>query len=486
MNKSMITIVMYSAGLLLTKATSLFMLPFLTHSLSVNEVGRLEFLASITAFAGLITGLAMHEALYRYAGETNNSNERKNIASEFYTIVWLGSLFFFPIIFAITTLTNKSFPDITHTEVLLVALGLLLSAPLSMALSWLRVEDHVTHFVMITVGGCIVQISLIFIAINLHFGPPGVLFAAVITHFMQLSACHMLGYLRFRIPDSKRAKLALTYSLPIAFAGVIAFGLNGAEKWVIAATASLESLASYAISTKLALAMCILVQPFNMWWMGKRFSYLKFQGCEKTTRLTHTGMVWVFVLASNLLFSGPLLINFFLPVEYSDAAAYLLFPLTCALFKELSELVNVGLLYRQQSQRLLSINIRSLVIGGILLVLLWSLSIWGILISLLIAQAYKLYSVYITSQNLYPLPYKLTPLMSLFACYLFFIVLSQQTETDYYRLLLSIAAPLIIVVIALKADLLPTPASSLRAFGLKIWPKRKFISSTVNKGQLKL
>lgn len=459
MNSTFSSIAMYSTGLFLTKATSLFMLPFLTHSLHVDEIGRLEFLASISAFAGLITGLAMYEALYRFVGESDDAIKRKSVAEEFYSIVWLSSLFFLPFILLVVNLVTHSFPEISISEIALLVSGVVLSAPLSMTLVWLRIEDKVNHFVTITIGGSVMQIVVILLVLNMNMGVAGVLLAAVISHLLQLYAFHLSSHFRLRLPNKTRARQALKYSLPIAFSGLIAFGLNGAEKWLIALTSSLDSLAAYAISAKLALAMCILVQPFNMWWMGKRFGGLKNQGDHYVVSITHVGIVWIFILATSLLFAGPLLISIALPESYSDASLYLIFPLSCAVMKETSELVNIGLLYRQQSQRLLYINIQSLCIGAILVVLLWNYSIWGILIALLVAQSYKLYSVYTTSQSLYPLNYKLLPIIVMMSGYFSLAVLSTKVTADFYRLAMATVAPLLVAVFACYSGLLPEPFS---------------------------
>lgn len=459
MSSSLTSIAIYSTGLLLTKATSLLMLPFLTHSLPVEEIGRLEFLASITAFAGLITGLAMHEALYRFAAESNQKEKRQIIAEQFYSVVWLSSLLFLPIVFAVAYMISHPFTDILISEVALVSTGLLLSAPLSMALIWLRIEDKVAHFITITLSGCAIQIGLIVLMLHMEMGVFGVLLSATISHLLQLCAFHLLGHLKLRKPEITTTKNALKYTLPIAFSGLIAFGLNGAEKWLIAISSSLETLAAYAISTKLALAMCILVQPFNMWWLGKRFGYLKNRGVEPVVSMTQSGITWIFMLASSLLFAGPLLISRFLPEAYSEASAYLLLPLSCALMKEISELVNTGLLYKQQSQKLLQINIQSLCLGAFLVALLWKFSIWGILTSLLLAQSFKLFSIYSISQKLCPLPYKLVNLSMLFVCYSGIAFISLQVENDGLRLSMAALSPLIVLLVANQLGLLPQQLS---------------------------
>jgi O-antigen/teichoic acid export membrane protein len=456
MKKPLVSVLLYSVGLVLTKGASLLVLPFLAHTLTISEIGRLEFLASITAFWGLVSGLAMHEALYRFTSAERHHSNRKRLAEQLVCLTWVVSLVFIPVVIFTLYLLSQMIESVSTNELIMVAFGIFLSAPLTCGMAWFRIEDKVKEFLILSIGGCIIQVLLIITFMRLEMGVMGVLLSATGTHLLQLGVFQFLAKFSIRLPSVEKIRQALKYCVPIAMSSVVAFGLNGAEKWLITLTSSLETLAAYAISAKLALAMCILVQPFNMWWMGKRFEYLKHKGLNETAKLTQLGLIWIFVLASSLLFIGPLLISFGLPPEYSSAVSYLVFPLTSALMKELSELVNIGLLAKKQSVKLLYINIQSVIIGAIAALCLWRFEIWGVLSAVLVAQFYKLVVVYVTSQKLHHLPYQYLALTLIAISYLALVWVSLILTSTHQRLSLAILAPLFITLIAYRARLMPS------------------------------
>ncbi|MDN3684766.1 hypothetical protein QW180_19040 [Vibrio sinaloensis] len=59
---------------------------------------------------------------------------------------------------------------------------------------------------------------------------------------------------------------------------MVAFALSGAERWIIVAYTDLDTLGIYAIAAKFALGVGILIQPFHMWWMPKRFQVQQSKG----------------------------------------------------------------------------------------------------------------------------------------------------------------------------------------------------------------
>lgn len=473
MKKPLLSIILYSFGLVLTKGASLLVLPFLAHTLTISEIGRLEFLASITAFWGLISGLAMHEALYRFTSGESDHLKRKTLAEQLVSLTWIVSLVFIPIV-ALTIYFLRQFVEsISTVEMTMVAFGVFLSAPLTCAMAWFRIEDKVKEFLILSVGGCIVQVLFIMTFIQLEMSVMGVLLAASSTHLLQMFAFQYLAKFKVRLPNKSKISETMKYCVPIAMSSLVAFALNGAEKWLITLSSSLETLAAYAISAKLALAMCILVQPFNMWWMGKRFEYLAQKGPKETARLTQLGVVWVFVLASALLFIGPLLIRFGLPQEYSVAITYLMFPLTSALMKEMSELLNIGILSKNQSVKLLYINIQSVLIGAIVTLCLWPFDIWGVLVAVLVAQGYKFSAVFVTSQKLHRLPYNYFAFALIAISYTGLVWLSLNFTSTQQRFSFAIIAPLFIILIAYRTRLLP----SIQAFiGDKKTTKTKVLS----------
>ena len=73
--------------------------------------------------------------------------------------------------------------------------------------------------------------------------------------------------------DRRLSRKVMIYGLPIMGSGLLAFVLNGLDRLLIAESVSIEQLAIYSVALKFSIAVTLLMQPFGLWWMPKRFHY---------------------------------------------------------------------------------------------------------------------------------------------------------------------------------------------------------------------
>lgn len=449
--------VAYALGLFATKGLALIMLPILANHLSVEQIGQLELYTSSGVFFAMILSLALHEALYRFAGHEACSDIQTKVAGEIYTLACMVAGISLTGLLLLITLATTLFPLLPVQAMLLLSLGVASEGLIGLQLAWLRMQDRAGQFLQVTVCICLLQVSLVALSLWLIPGVLSILAASVITHFIQFIWLQRLCRLPMQRPCIKRAREFVAYSLPIALAGLVAFTLNGAERWVIAATDTIESLAYYAIAAKFALALCILVQPFGMWWMPKRFAVLLNQGCGEATRITQYGIIWVALLCSAMAYFAPLFIQLTLPANYHSAGQMVLLCLLAALFKELTELVNLGLLASKQTGKLLRFNLIAAGSGALLIMTMLSWGVWGIITGLVLAQLTKLTLVYRASQIAMALPYALRRLTLVIVTAVTHLLISVHLSSWQLQLMMSLLAPLSVILVALLAGLLPLP-----------------------------
>lgn len=97
----------------------------------------------------------------------------------------------------------------------------------------------------------------------------------------------------------------------------MAFTLNGLDRWVLAEVSTLEDVAQFGVAAKFGLAVVLLLQPFGMWWMPKRFDVLyDVNGRERAARFTCYGIVAVMLIAVFVAFAAPIIIGLMLPGTY--------------------------------------------------------------------------------------------------------------------------------------------------------------------------
>jgi len=444
----------YGIGLFMMKGLSLIMLPVLANALTQEELGRLELLTSIAVFFAILISFALHEVLYRFVSDVEQ-NKQQSAANKIYCLSLMFSLSALPILSAFSLIAARYTDSIMLSELLLISFALSFEGAIGISLAWLRMQDRARAFVTISLMTCICQAGFVLLSLKLQAGVSGILLASVSAHFLQLVVLHMVNRFSWTLPPAGDIRQYVKYGIPVAASGLLAFGLNGAEKLILGVGTDYQQLAVYAIAAKFALAMCILVQPFGMWWMPKRFSTLNQNQFTTFTSVTQYGVIWIALLSTSIAFAAPVFIHHMLPQSYQAAAGYTAATLAIALFKELSELSNIGILYKKTTGILLRINIAATLVALILATVLISYSVWGVLAALFIAQLLRFIAITVISHKLYPLQYQNRALALLVSVCCGYLLLSYYVSDIRVQYLMTFIAPLSIVLISYLTGLLP-------------------------------
>ncbi|CAM3625609.1 Polysaccharide biosynthesis protein [Vibrio aerogenes CECT 7868] len=456
--KTVHSMLIYGTSLLMMKGLSLLMLPVMTHYMDAGQLGKLELIASIGAFLGILSTAAMHENLYRFVGHLTDQLKRFHQAAGLMTFSMLiGTGIGVLLLTILLTLPEAWWQSIplTKTESALLILALAFEGPVSLHLAWLRMNDRATTFFSVSVLTTVLQIMMITGVLLWHPSVTGILLAGTVTRYVQLVILHRVNGFPVRPPT--QAKQLLAYSTPLMLSALIAFGLSGAERWMIAYASDLTTLGYYAIAAKFALAMCILVQPFGMWWMPKRFQVLSEQGGQAAVRQTQAGIVYILALAVLICFVGQIFIRLALPQSYYPAQQLLIMTMVIALFKEITELLNLGMLYQKKTGVLFRLNL--IMTAGTLLttLMLMHRGIEWILWTLAAAQGIRCLCVLIIGQRHQPLPYQHTSLVCLLCMSGIFLSAAWFVQATHLRLLLAITAPVCLILFALSLNYIRIP-----------------------------
>lgn len=445
---------LYAVSIFLMKGISLITLPLMAHFLSPAQLGHLEYISITTVFFSLLVGLAMHENLYRFIGTIENSSQQKQQAARLYSATCLMSLFFGSLIYIGYSISPWQIKEINSTIATLITIVLIYEAPLAIALAWLRLQNEAKLFFQVCICTVAMQVVLLIVALT-QFPSVEVLFA-----FNVICTLGQFVYLHFKIgftlslPPFASYKRFIKYSTPIMLSGMVAFGLSGAERWLIAGTTDLSTLGIYAIAAKFALAVGIMLQPFHMWWMPKRFHAYESQGRHYTTKIVQYGVLLLCVIAVTATWMSQIFILTILPNEYALAAQYVGLTIAMMLFKELVELTNFGILYSQKTSRLLIINIVSTLIALCVFYLTIGSGLVAILLALIVGQVCRFIATLIQSQSLTPLAYQHTGMLALIVLTTLFLVTSRFQSQLEVSLLMLIMQPLLLCALAVRFELL--------------------------------
>ncbi|EEX92413.1 putative lipopolysaccharide biosynthesis protein [Vibrio orientalis CIP 102891 = ATCC 33934] len=448
------SISLYASSVVLMKGISLITLPLMAYYLSPSQIGQLELMGVTTMFFSLVIGIAMHENLYRFIGVVKDSDEQKQKAAQLYSATLCLSIFLTALLTAAYWLLPINVAAIPDKAVGLIALVLCYEAPLAICLAWLRLKNEATLFFKVCVTTVALQVGLLIVVLNLAPSVIVIFALNVLCTFGQFLFLHYKLGFKLSLPDYSIFKGYIRYSIPLMLSGVVAFGLSGAERWVIAGTTDLQTLGMYAIAAKFALGVGILVQPFHMWWMPKRFAALEQHGTQYTAKVTQQGIMLLCMVAVIVSWSSQVFIWVALPDAYHLAASYVSLTICMMLFKELVEFTNLGILYKKQTTQLLIINIASTLSAFFICYLTIGLGIDAILLALIFGQLSRFVATYWRSQKLAPIHYQASAIFGLVVLTTLFLVTSRYQQHVELSLLMLCLQPLALVAYALRTKLL--------------------------------
>lgn len=447
--------ILYGASMALMKGMSLLMLPLIAHYLSPEQFGQLEVISTLAVIGSILVGMGMQDTLYRFAGMASSKRAKKQTAADIYSLTLLIGLLFAMLgcYFAANIAQLTPGQPATY-EVQLVLALLALEGCIAVPLAWLRMNKRAIRFCLATTGRALVQAVLVITQLQLGRTVAGILEAGLLAALLQAI---LLGVWQFKDTGFSfhisTGKKSLRYSLPIVASGLVAFTLNGLDRWILASHTSMAEVAQFAVAAKFALAMVLLLQPFTMWWSARRFDILKERdGRQKVARFIMLGSSLALLTAVLVGLAAPIIITLLLPAGYAQAGQYALGLVMVMLVKEWVELFNMGCFIGKTTATQFVINTLAACIGVSAMLFFTPLfGVWGVIGSLLLAQSVRLLCFYKASQFFltlhYPLHYPLTTLCLFSGLGVLFLAIGSQL-TSLWQLSLVIALALFSLVLS--------------------------------------
>jgi O-antigen/teichoic acid export membrane protein len=461
---------LYGISIAMMKGISLLMLPFIAQHLSNSEFGRLEVISSLAIIGSILVGMGMEDTLFRFIGSAKGKQQRAKVGAQIFSLTLLIAV---PALisswFAAATIATLIPGNPSTYEVRLLLAVLALEGCIAVPLGWLRIKNRALSFFIASFGRAFIQAALVLIFLSMQRGVTGILEAGLIAAVIQTV---LLCYWQIRDTglafSSKTSRSAFIYSLPLVASGLVAFALNGLDRWVLAEYSTLANVADFSIAAKFALATVLLLQPFGMWWSPRRFAVLSENGgAQKVAHFTAMGASLAILIATLVALLSPALIRYLLPESYILAGEYALALVLIMLLKELVELFNIGCFSGKTTNSQFIINLFSALIGIACMLLLTPLyQVWGVIFSLLIAQFIRLLFFYHVSQYFLKLNYPIRNLLKMALLAVFWLALGTQ---------ITHLGQLSLLIVATTVTLL-SAAHSLKLLNLPFRHKQKMLS----------
>ncbi len=457
---------LYASGIILMKGILLFMLPYIANHISQSELGRLELLVTFSMLLSVILGFSLHKALSLFVGLEQDPHKKRKLTGEFFTltmcigvislvVVWLLSPFLYEL--------NPQYATTFELELLLMPLAF--EGMIAVVLTSLKMREKAKLFFFLTAGRATLQILLTIVFLHQNYGISGILLAGFISAALQICALiyiqtkqnkkvHGTGYLF----NKDIITLCFPYCLPLMIGGLVAFGLNGGERWILLENTSFNDLAVYAVAIHFSLILTLLMQPLHIWLSSRRINYLQSKGKKHITQTIQSQIILLCILTTIACYCVPICIEWLMPEHYQQAKNIAIALSIVSAMKELNKLINIGNIAHNKIKKSLWINVLSTLLGVILLTLITPLyGLVAVLLSLIVAQSIQVILTYIFTQHDHPLPYSIGKLTVLFLITGISIALSLSSLPSTIHLIATLACTFSIFVFAYQLQLIPLP-----------------------------
>ncbi|MAF42409.1 MAG: hypothetical protein CL859_11290 [Cyanobium sp. ARS6] len=413
------------------KSVSLFMLPYVTRQLPTEDYGRYEVLLTFINIGTIIGGLGLTDILFRYTGKAENEQELRRLSGETLGFSLVLSTAIFILGQAIAPAIANVVPGGANTfEIRLLIVMIALEGIISVPLAWLRLVDRAKSFFIFTTGRGVGQAILVFIALQSGLGLIGLLYACVISTIVQ--AVILMSYQLKETQaywNTQYLIRSLNYGLPIVISGLIGFSTRGLDVWFLAEEAGDLSVAQYGVAFKFSSLIHFALQPYEMWWLPKRFRLLQQKnGIKRAADGAVFGVALTLLITVGVAFFAPILLKLILTEKYHQACMLVPWLSSYIGLKRSAELLNLGCYIENNTRNVLIINLISAVFAILgFVILIPQLKSIGAVISLILAGIIRLILFFVISQATLRLPYpsKSLALLWILTCICLLINLSE-------------------------------------------------------------
>lgn len=270
----------YLLGTILQRCVSLVMLPIYTRCLTPADYGIIELLSMILDFVGIILGLRIGQAIFRFYHEYRDQKDKNEIIStSLYLVAGLnavGVLFIFALA---NPLSATIFGDTSQTgNLLLFSFTLLCQGFVEIPMTYIRARQRPWLFVSFSILKLTLQLSLnIYFVVLLKMHVEGVIYSAIISSGTM--GLLLGGYaltqtgMRFSI---KKAKQLISFSFPLILTSMVAFYITFGDRYFLRFFGSLTEVGIYSLGYKFGfILMFLVVQPFNNIWDSEKYNIYK-------------------------------------------------------------------------------------------------------------------------------------------------------------------------------------------------------------------
>jgi len=397
----------YGLGTLLRHMTALVMLPIYTQYLDPADYGAIEMLTMALEFAGILLGLRISQAMFRFYILEDDENKKKLIVSTvFVAVIMLSVAGVVALELLSPLLVVVLFGDAAYLmEFRLFVFTLLTMAISNTGMAFIQAQHRPLLYVVMSVLTLVLQVSgNIYFVVYRELHVLGVVYSALISG-LAISIVLSIFIVRkvgLRIKANVLSRL-YQFVYPLIAASIAGFYVAYSDKYYLRLFEDLASVGLYALAGRLASILATFYATFNQSWSAARFEIYKQENCRETFDQVFKliSIASVLVAAGLIMFSKDV-IYYMTDESYHDAIKIIPWFVLAVFIRLYVPFFNFGILLTEQTKFLAYASwIKAVVSTVLYLLLIPSYGIMGAVIALLLSNLVETVYVYLKSQKLF-------------------------------------------------------------------------------------
>ena len=395
----------YVSAEIISKGVNFLMLPFLVHSMSMEEFGSIAVVVSITAIASIFFTFSLQSSALRfYYDYINEPKKLERLWGTILVAILILSTFFLALFFSTADFYSSLLGEVPFFP--LVGLSLVSVAMHSVFMifqSSIRVrEDGGRYFKQHLFRITVYIAALIYLIFYKSMGALGVILATFIAEFvMFVYTVIIFGRELQWCLDFKVLKQASKYSvqfLPHQIAGII---LVYADRLVINKVISVGDVAIYNIALSFAMIIGMLTSGANEAFQPQAMRAIKEGKTEELIRFADN-LIYIYVAAAIIiiLFVGDVF-NLIFPPDYKASAYLVPILIMTELMRGYYRIFTVSLHYDLKGPR--RISLLTIIMGIIYVPILYAGAVYngliGVVCSTVVIEGFVALFVYKMAQR---------------------------------------------------------------------------------------
>lgn len=389
----------YAIGTMISRITGLVMLPIYTRYLSPADYGVIELLTMAIEITGILVGLRISQAMFRFYILAEGGQEKQEIVSTvLLTVLAASGLGATLLYIAAEPLSVLIFGTSAYLyEFQLFAFTLITNAIIAVGQAYIRARQMPILYVSIGAVTLAIQVALnVIFVVVLDMHVRGVVYSALGSGVIVAAGfcLYVFGGVGFHYSLAVARRL-IRFVAPLMLASVGAFYVSFADKYFIRLFGSLTEVGLYVLAARISSIIGTLYRSFNMSWGADRFEIVKHENARTIFRQVFRFLSAALVMAGvGLALFASDLFHIMTDQEYYSAGNIVPILVAAGIVRIYAMFCNFGIMLNECTRYIAEATWIKVVVSSLGYVLLIPyLGVYGAAIALLVSNLVELYWV---------------------------------------------------------------------------------------------